>query len=81
MKITFTKAPPIGLTLCMDGQVFEFMGLKPHTRRDGQSTALMAWQALCRTCGNAFIGHTPFGRFPEKRNCDNHRNIPRQFRQ
>lgn len=43
----------------IDGQRYDRVGERTHTRRDGQLTILYVWQAECRQCGHPFIVERP----------------------
>ena len=39
--------------------IFQFVGTKHYTRKDGSASALAVWRGTCRECGAAFDVDTP----------------------
>lgn len=64
-----------GLTRDYGGQLFEQVGVDPHTRVDGSRTQLIVWQSACMECGEAFTFRTPIAasKFQPNRRCAKHR--------
>ena len=56
-------------------EAFEFVGLRPHTRKDGMETRLIVWKTKCTCCGVSmeFMTPTKFKVFQPNRRCKEHR--------
>jgi hypothetical protein len=58
-----------------DSQLYEFVRIEPHTRRDGTETTLRVWRSHCVHCGEPFEVRTPARskHFSPSRRCQKHK--------
>ena len=63
-------------------EAFEFVGLRPYTRKDGTETRLIVWKTKCTTCGEPFEFTTTsrFKIFQPNRRCEKHHRPGRSAR-
>jgi hypothetical protein len=55
-----------------DGREYTLQDLRPHRRRDGSNTLLIAWEGACQTCGMRYTSATS-GDSKPSRYCERHR--------
>ena len=53
-SIDFRAPPPAGTILMFEGQKYEAIGRKLHTRSDGLTVPMIVWRTHCPTCGVSF---------------------------
>jgi hypothetical protein len=70
---SFVEPPLIGTEVILGGQGYELVGLRKHTRRDGDETLLLVWSARCAACGDRFETRSPLESHGLSRRCDLHR--------
>lgn len=73
MQIGFAEIPPKGLSLDINGQRFDLVGIEDYTKADGTASNLLIWQAECSTCGQGFLSKSSAFRLPDVKRCDIHR--------
>jgi hypothetical protein len=66
----------------LHNQRYVFVGIVPHTRRDGTRTTLLRWRSACPQCDAPFECSTPSEatRFNPNRRCDEHKRPGQRVR-
>lgn len=77
-RIEVVGVAPAGLSIAINGQEFTSVGTEPFTRKCGERTVLVVWQAECATCGTGFIAKALPGAWPGSRRCEKHRQPGRR---
>ena len=71
--LRFAKAPPLGVAIEHDDQVFEVITSEPYTNRRGEETGLLTWRTGCRVCGGAVEFKTGWSIYAFGKRCDDHK--------
>jgi hypothetical protein len=79
-RIEVVGVAPAGLSIAINGQEFTSVGTEPFTRRCGERTVLVVWQAECATCGTGIIAKALPGAWPAIRRCEKHRQPGRRVK-
>ena len=73
MKLAFVSPPAVGLSVSLDGQQFDLVEHRTHTKQDGSETIFLVWLTGCADCGREFTTTSPWAQPPGNRRCDEHK--------